>query len=208
MQIFDTFKRATNTVVGLVNRAGVNNNRAVAALAPQEVQANFLAATHRCANRDFVIGSLSEASVLFSRSRFLTLARGVGLADGEKSDIVLFDIKSNRIINHGGEPQNLGLHRLIYTHSSFESVLLCHPKYSIRNLAKKQELDFSLLPSVESKIGQVVTCELGDLEKSVSNHTVIFVRDVGVLSLGNTLDQALERIELLEWICWQNLFDE
>ncbi len=206
--MFETFKRATNSIVGLVNRAGINNNRAVTALASQETQLNFLGATHRCANRDFVLGSLSEASVLLNKSRFLTLAGGISLADAEKSDIVVFDVKSKNFINNVQGPQNLDLHRLVYTHSSSEAVLLCHPKLSIRHLEKNRSLDFSLLPSLESRIGPISACDVRDLVDFVSDHTVIFVREVGILSLGATLDQSLERIEFLEWICWQNQLDE
>ncbi len=202
--MFDSFKRATISIVNLVNRVGTNSNRAVSVLATQEAQLNFLAAAHRCANRDFVLGSLSEASVLLNKSRFLTLARGVGLADGEKSNIVLFDLKNKNIINQGEGPQNLDLHRIAYTHSGFEAMLICHPKYAIHHFVENLALDFSLLPILESRIGPVAVCEVSDLANFVSDHTMIFVRDVGIISLGETLDQSLERVEFLEWICWQN----
>lgn len=202
--MFDSFKRATNAIVSLVNRAEANNNRAVATLVPQGVIFHFLSVVNHCANRNFVLRSLSEASVLLSKSRFLTLARNVSFADAEKSDIIIFDLKSKNIINHVNCPQNLDLHRLVYTHSSFEAVLLCHPKYAMHHFVENKALDFSLLPILESKIGPVAICDVQDLVDFVSDHTVIFVRNIGILSLGETLDQSYERIELLEWICWQN----
>ncbi len=83
--MLESFKRATNAVVSLVNRAGVNNSRAVSALAPQEERLSFLAAVHRCASLGFSLGSLSEASLRISKTRFLTLPDCLSFPQADKT---------------------------------------------------------------------------------------------------------------------------
>lgn len=202
--MLESFKRATNAVVNLVNRAGVNNSRAVSALAAQEERLSFLAAVHRCASLGFSLGTLSEASLRISKTRFLTLPNGLSFPQADKNDVAVYDLNANSFINRVESPLNLEIHKLIYKSSAHKATLLCHPKWAFRLFSRGADLDYSSFPILESKIGQLAVSKVEDLEQLISTHTVFFIPNIGILSLGETLDQALERIELLEWISWQN----
>lgn len=202
--MLESFKRVTNAVVGLVNRAGVNNSRAVAALAPQEERISFLSSVRRCGSQGFSLGSLSEASLRITKTRFLTIPKGLIFSLADKKDVVVYDLNADAFVSQVEAPTNLEIHKLVYRSTNHKALLLCHPKWTFRLFSGGRNLDYSSFPALENMIGEVEVGEVEALVQLLSTHSLIFIRNIGLLSLGETLDQALERVELLEWICWQN----
>lgn len=202
--MFESFKRGTNAIVKFVNRAGVNSNRAVAALAPQEERLCFLSSVRFCASQGYSLSPFSEASQRLNKTRFLTLPKGMSFRQADKKDVAIYDLNADAFINPVVAPQNLEIHKLVYRNTENKAVLLFHPKWAFLHFARKRDLDFSVFPALEKQIGSYAVCKAEDLPRFLPTCALVFINNIGALSMGETLAQALERIELLEWICWQN----
>ena len=203
--MFESYKRATNAIVSLVNRTGASGNRAVATLASKEVQEKFLNAARRCATYGLALGAYSELSLRLNKTHFLTLKQGTPLAEARSDDLVILNVTPTGEDMPQFSPSNVVLHQLVYAATAQNAVLFCHPRYASLVLSSGSMPDFACLPGLEALAGTVTLCALSNLEASLGDTQQLYLRDLGLLSLGSTPYQALERATYLEWICWQNL---
>jgi ribulose-5-phosphate 4-epimerase/fuculose-1-phosphate aldolase len=202
--MLEPYKRVTNAIVGLVNRAEGGNTRAVATLASKQVQNAFLQAAQRCARSGFVLGTLSEASLRLTRSRYLTLAGGTSLTEAGVEDIAILELKGGAALNGVTPPLHPEIHSLVYSRTEHDALFLCQPAYAMFWLTSGRALDFSILPALERQVGRISICQQPDLEGALPASDLVLIIGQGVLSLGRSLDDALDRVEALEWICRQN----
>lgn len=203
--MFESYKRATNAIVSFVNRAGLGNKRAATVLVSVEVKKRFLGAVHHLGQRSLVLGSFSEISTRVGNSWMLAVGAGSSFTDAQEEDLAILDLKTDTEYTDVPAPRHVSIHKLVYSETQHQVVLLSHPRYAIQLLNQHLQPDFSTLPAAQELIGQFTTCSLENLSTALHASNIILVEGIGLLSLGTGLQQVVDRVEALDWISWMSM---
>ena len=147
---------------------------------------------------------------------------GVRKYDIDEDDILKLNLFNNTVIENYGDLKPSGeivLHNLIlkdqnYIHQDL-CVIHCHPPHIlafIGMLKSNRELNYirEVFPEIDQriKIGKNVdyiearTDKLGlSTYKNIKNNSIVALKRHGVVSIGETFQDAMENIETLEYYC-------
>jgi ribulose-5-phosphate 4-epimerase/fuculose-1-phosphate aldolase len=203
--LLKSYQKITHSLVSWINRFRPTSRGSFNALAPRGVQEEFKQALQYAGTKPFVLDPLAEASLRYADAYILSTKSEMHFLAAKKEDIGIFLLKKDYSVNNIDPPVHFEWHKRIYRSSIARAILLCHPQQTILLWKQGIPLDFSVFPSIEHKICDFSIYQEAEFDEQVREHGLIFVPDVGLFSYADDLIQAVQQVELLEWICSVNL---
>lgn len=206
MSILTAYKNITLAIVNLVNEPRgytYNQYRNKILLKPAQQQ-QFIDTAKMVADRHLALGTLGELSWRLSPHQLVINAQGSHLAYLTETDLVT----CSTLPGKPGEAAapHLNWHRLIYRETPAESVLFCHPPYTL-TLANAAKLPLQeIAPEIGAVIGGVNLIKSSDLTEAnlaeaVQQNHVILAPQLGALVWGDSMVNVLVRADALEFVC-------
>ncbi len=199
------YKKLTLAIVNLVNAPRgytYNQYRNKKLLKPAQ-QKQFIDTAKMVADHHLALGTLGELSLRLSPHQLVINAQDSHLAHLTETDLVT----CSTLPGKPGEAAapHLNWHRLIYRETPAEGVLFCHPPYAL-TLANVTKLPFQeIAPEIWAVIGGVNLIKPSylteaNLAEAVQQNHAILVPQLGALVWGNSMANALARVDALEFV--------
>jgi L-fuculose-phosphate aldolase len=179
----------------------VNNTR--------KIQARELAeCCHQLYQRDLIGSTEGNVSVRLSDDSILITPAGINKAKVAPADMVRLAIEG-RILSGKHQPSSeYQLHLEIYKRRpEIKAICHAHPIYATAFAVAGKPLDQLILPEIIASIGLIPVSEYGipgtaDLARKIGklamNFNSILIKNHGVVTMGENLDEAYNRMELTE----------
>jgi ribulose-5-phosphate 4-epimerase/fuculose-1-phosphate aldolase len=205
MSILTAYKNITLAIVNLVNtpRGSTYNQYRNKILLKPAQQQQFIETAKMVADHHLALGALGELSLRVSPQQLVINAQGSHLAYLTETDLVTCSTLPGKPAEAAAP--HLNWHRLIYRETPAESVLFCHPPYSL-TLANTAKLPLQeTAPEIEAVIGGVNLIKPSYLTEAhlaevVQQNHVILVPQLGALIWGNSMVNVLVRADALEFV--------
>ena len=206
MSILTAYKNITLAIVNLVNAPRgytYNQYRNKILLKPAQQQ-QFIDTAKMVADHHLALGTLGELSLRLSPHQLVINAQSSHLAYLTETDLVI----CSTLPGKPGElaAPHLNWHRLIYRETPAESVLFCHPPYTL-TLANAAKLPLQeIAPEIGAVIGGANLIKPSylteaNLAEAVQQNHVVLAPQLGALVWGDSMVNALTRADALEFVC-------
>jgi L-fuculose-phosphate aldolase len=173
-----------------------------------EIKRHLVRVCHRIDQREYVGGRDGNVSVRVSETTILVTPAGVRKGDVDVDGLVLVDREGRGIEGRGRASSELGMHLRIYDlRPDVRSVVHAHPPVATGFAAAGVELSDCVLPEVIVGLGRVPiaryatpgTPELStSLDPVIADHDAYLLENHGVVTVGETVDEAHQRMETVE----------
>ena len=176
-------------------------------IAPTE-RAQVAAACLRLAEQGLLIGTAGNASLRFGDLVAIT-ATGAVLAEVCADDVTVVDLAGTVVAGRYGPTSELGLHIDIYRTYATQAIVHTHAPKSTAIACVLDELPVihyqQLLLGGSTKVAPFHpfgTAELADaVREALRGRQSALLANHGAVTLGASMDQAVESALLLEWAC-------
>jgi L-fuculose-phosphate aldolase len=135
---------------------------------------------------------------------------GSGLQKGflKESDLAVIDSEGNKISGERHPSSEKAMHLFVY--KSRPDIMACchaHPPYSTAYSIAGRPLPSNILPEVIISVGDIALTDYAppgteavprSLEKYIHTHEAFILRNHGVLTIGRTMEEAYNRMEIVE----------
>ncbi len=159
--------------------------------------------------RGYIAARDGNVSVRIGERRILVTPSGARKGFMKPEDMVLCDLDGAPVKGERGRPSSeTMMHTLIYAHRpEVNAVVHAHPPCAIAHTIAGVGLDQPLMPEVFCELGEIVTIpyttpttrEVPDaLREHLSCRVALIMARHGSITLGDTLAQAYDRLEILE----------
>jgi L-fuculose-phosphate aldolase len=176
---------------------------------PHKIQANYLAEyCHRLYDRDLIGATEGNLSARLSDNNVLITPAGINKAKVSQSNMVRITMDGEIISGKAKPSSEYRLHLEIYKRRpEIEAICHAHPIYATSFAVAGKPLDKVLLPEIVAAIGLIPVSEYGipgtaDLARKVGmlakDFNSILIKNHGVVTLGENLEEAYNRMELTE----------
>lgn len=203
--MYDTYKRITNSLVNWISHVRSGGRGFNESLVSRAIQSRFLESIIYGASKSFVLDSLAEMSIRYSPSNILTVGSNVILQNITADDLSVHSVNKEIIIKGSAYPNHINLHKQIYTNSDSKAVLLCHPHNVFVLYHKKKTPDFSTFPEALQMAGGFSVTSPNDFSTEIKNNQLLFIPEIGLFSHAHDLVDAINQVEVFEWLCSINL---
>ena len=159
-------------------------------------------------DRGFVAASDGNLSVRLDSGRLLVTPTGMSKGMMRTSDLVTVDTEGRRVAGRRDVTSELGMHLLIYRlRPDVKAIVHAHPATATGFAASGMDLTQPLVCEVVIGLGSIPlarygtpgTTELADaLAPLVPQYNAILMANHGVVTYGDTLEQAYMRMETVE----------
>jgi L-fuculose-phosphate aldolase len=175
---------------------------------PETLTDQIISAGKWLADRKMVAGADGNISVRLGPDRLLITPSGFAL-DRLTPDNLVTVGADGEVLGGSGKPSSeLAAHLFFYRkRPAIGAVVHSHPPYATAFAAAGVELDWRVLPEMVVWVGPVAltkyaapgTSEVpATLEPFIVDHHAFLLRNHGLITVGRTLDQALQRHEIIE----------
>ena len=178
---------------------------------------------NECYNRQWI--SAKDGNISFkpaNKGYYYITPGGIRKNNLKETDILQLDLYSNRILENYSNRKPSGeiiLHNLLLKDNIYHNqnlcVIHCHPPYILAFvglLKTNNELNLirKVFPEIDAniKIGKNVeyiearTKKLGQtVYNNLLNNSIVALKRHGVVSIGETFEEAIENIETIEYYC-------
>ncbi|WP_433733853.1 class II aldolase/adducin family protein [Nocardia sp. CA-129566] len=176
-------------------------------IAPTE-RAQVVAACLRLAEHGLLVGTAGNASLRFGDLVAIT-ATGVVLAEATVDDVTVVDLTGTVVAGRYAPTSELGLHLDIYRTYNTQAIVHTHAPKATAIACVLDELPVihyqQLLLGGSTRVAQFHpfgTVELADaVREALRGKQSALMANHGAVTLGGSLDQAVESALLLEWAC-------
>jgi L-fuculose-phosphate aldolase len=160
----------------------------------------------RAYNRFLITSAAGAASARLDEQRFLITPSGLDRASLEVEDIVLID--DDRRAAGQPPPRSVELHRAIYDrHPHIQALITAQPPHATAFAISGMEFDSHTIPESYILLRDVPRLPFGPqytapeqvAERISSQVPVLLIQNEGVLTTGDSLLQAFDRLEVLEY---------
>ncbi|MEQ9501934.1 MAG: class II aldolase/adducin family protein [Deltaproteobacteria bacterium] len=159
--------------------------------------------------RGYIAARDGNVSVRIGDKRMLVTPSGARKGFMKPDDMVLCDLDGNPVRGERGRPSSeTMMHTLIYAERpEVNAVVHAHPPCAIAHTIAGVGLDQPLMPEVLCELGEIVTVpyttpttrEVPDrLREYLTCRVALIMERHGSITLGETLGQAYDRLEILE----------
>jgi L-fuculose-phosphate aldolase len=173
------------------------------------LRAQLVETSRRLHAMGWVANHDGNASVRLTGDRFLITATAISKADVDDASLLVVDAKGNVLEGRRKPFSELDLHLAAYAaRPDVQAVLHAHPPYATATGLVGQALDCPTMPEVVVSLGPVIPCALRTMPKSeagtqqlaqlVAEHDALLLSGNGALTVGDELNQAFLRMELVE----------
>ncbi|HOJ01457.1 MAG TPA: class II aldolase/adducin family protein [Anaerolineaceae bacterium] len=196
-------QRAMWKVVDLVNSPRKTQKITRSAVASRVIFERYLAAARVVDAKRFCAGSLAEMSMRVGGGKLMINAPDIpfGLLDVEA--LLFTGIEQQPHDQELMLPKHTAWHQQIYRYSAATTVLLCQPHFLMVLTNRNQLPPKGILSDADALIERVklIPASYIDGEWVEDSNEIWLVPSVGVLSAGQTLEQNIDRVEILESVC-------
>ncbi len=199
--MFETYKKITNSLVNWISHVRSGSRGYNRSIVPRAIQSKFLESIKYGASKPFVLDSLVEMSIRYSPSNILTVGSDVILQNITADDLSVQLLKKATIITGSPSLNHIDFHKQIYFNSVSKAVLLCHPQNVFVLYHKKISPDFSIFPDSMQITGGFSVTSPDDFSAEIKNHHLLLIPEIGLFSHANELVDAINQVEVFEWIC-------
>lgn len=172
----------------------------------RKLRKEMCALIHRAYDQGLFTSTQGTFSVRLSKDSFLITPYGVDRKYIEPEDIVRIDYNWREA---GKAPsRSVGLHKLIYDeHPEINAITVAHPKHVMAFGVTHTKIDSRTIPESYIAMRDIATVPFGTnitepekISKLLSSHSpVVLVENDSVISTGNTLINAFDRLEVAEF---------
>lgn len=203
--ILTAYKNITLAIVNMVNapRGATYSQYLQKILLKPAQQKQFIDTAKMITARGLALGALGELSVRLTAQQLVITDPKSHLAHLSENDLVACSIIPGK--PDGVAASHLDWHRLIYRETPAESVLFCHPPYTLI-LANAAKLPLQeVIPEIGETIGGISLIKAPDLSEvnlaeAVRQSHAILLPQQGVLVWGHSMVDVLNRVEALEFV--------
>lgn len=150
-------------------------------------------------------------SVKLGEDRFLITPSGVCKDELTEDMLVLIDERGNALDGKGRASSECRVHLYCYTHRpDVMAVCHAHAPFSVAYASVDRNLDRYFLPDQVYYLGAVPRCEYRlagtqaiaeSMAPYIAQHSALLLGNHGAVTMGNDLDDAWGRMEMLEQLC-------
>jgi ribulose-5-phosphate 4-epimerase/fuculose-1-phosphate aldolase len=201
--MFKDFQQLTIKIVNLVNSPRKTQRIIRNTTVPRMILKNFVEIIRLMETRQIFLGSLSEISIRTSGGKMLVTPKDLPTSRISEESLLSTAINPDTAVSIPDLPEHIDWHRLIYSKSEANAIVLCQPVFSCI-LAERMQTPNKTVLAEAGKIIDLVRCvkmEEVQLDQKVENECILLIRSIGVLAWGKELDSVLSRIETVERIC-------
>jgi L-fuculose-phosphate aldolase len=158
--------------------------------------------------RGLVAGTSGNLSARIGADRILATPAGRAKGRLEPSDLVVVDPSGARVAGHLEPSSELKVHLAAYRQrSDVDAVVHAHPRTVVAMSLAGQRLAPALNPEKLAAIGPLAdvgyeppgsAALAARLERALGDHNALVMQHHGALTLGRDLEQAFNRLEMLE----------
>jgi ribulose-5-phosphate 4-epimerase/fuculose-1-phosphate aldolase len=200
----ESLNRRILRVVELVNQWRPLGSRTRDAIAPNKLREALRHAALLVAERGLVAGTLGEISMRLSGGKFLLTAKGTWFPQLSDDDLLVVSISGDWTSERSKMTPHAEWHREIYRSTEANAILLGQPVSTTLLAAEGLLPDDRLLIDAYEVLGEVclgdpINVEIAkDLDTDVG---ILLLPGKGVLAWGDSVDQVISAVELLERWC-------
>jgi ribulose-5-phosphate 4-epimerase/fuculose-1-phosphate aldolase len=167
------------------------------------------------ADRGLTAGTLAEASRRLDEEKFIITALGCWAANINEEDLKIASTNDRWVVDQETMPRHAAWHRLLYRETAAGAVLLSQPAAALVIAARRLSPAPELLADAAADIGEIsifepgaweeLAQEIGEdettLKQIISERHALLLSGSGLLTWGETLEQAVARAEAVERWC-------
>lgn len=198
--MFKQFQQLTWKVVDLVNSPQKTQRITRNAIVSRVILKEFIETAMMMDRKGFFAGSFGEISLRTNGGKFLITPRDMSICRINEETIRIAAIEKESDAANENLPLHNQWHREIYRNSNANAVVLCQPPFAtvLANKMQKPAQDLlvdakKLLDSTDFVIPEDVA-----LKNKLDEEYTLFIQSIGILVWGKSLDDLLNRIEILE----------
>jgi len=173
-----------------------------------ELREGIVEIGRRMYEKGFVAGTSGNISCRLPGSRFLITPSGKAKGRLRSEDMVVIDEDGSAISGPGVPSSEFRLHTYIYSlRDDAGAVVHAHPVFCTAFASAGKPLTASILPEIMLSVGDIPLAEYGtpstselphSLENLAKNNDAILLRNHGVVVVGNDLEDAFNKLEMVE----------
>nr|MBN2278164.1 class II aldolase/adducin family protein [candidate division Zixibacteria bacterium] len=158
--------------------------------------------------KGLVAGCDGNLSLRVEENRILVTPSGFSKGRLSENDLVLVDL-DGRPVNGTGKPSSeTAMHLFVYeSRPDINACCHAHPVYATAFAVIGKELPWDILPEVVLTVGHIPLTNFAppgtdavprSLEPYIADHEAFLLKSHGVLTLGKTMETAINRMETVE----------
>jgi L-fuculose-phosphate aldolase len=158
--------------------------------------------------KGYVVATDGNLTARLDDGRVLATPTGMSKGSMEPGDLVVVDLQGQRLAGHRSVSTEIGMHMMIYRlRPDVKGIVHAHPVTATGYAAAGIELNHALLSEVVACLGSVPlaqyatpgTAELAaSIEPLVPRHDAILMANHGVVTYGDSLQNAYMKMERVE----------
>jgi L-fuculose-phosphate aldolase len=159
-------------------------------------------------SRGLVAGTEGNISVRLDDDRVLITRSDIAKGQLSPEDMLLVDINGKRLQGQHAPSSEMAMHLFVYRNRrEITACVHAHPPYATSFSVAGISLADNILPEVVVAIGGIPLTDYAppgtdsvpkSLEPFIEKNNAFLLRNHGVLTIGRTLDEAYNRLEMLE----------
>lgn len=158
--------------------------------------------------RGLIVGTDGNISARIDAEHVAITRSGVCKGRLSKNDIIVIDMGGNYNSDHGTPSSEANMHTFLYKkRPEINACVHAHPPYATAFAVAGIPLDQPVLPEVLLFVGSIALTEFAfpgttdvarSLESTVADHNAFLLKNHGLVTVGDSLDEAYFRLETIE----------
>lgn len=194
------FQKITWSVVNFVNPPTKTQRITRDTTALRVILKEFVEAALIMDNKGFFAGTLGEVSLRTSGGKFIITPKEIPISRLNEESLLSESIKKEIDSKNEDLPFHVQWHRAIYNNSDANAVVLCQLPWITVLANRMQKPEPDILVDANRLLAYVDIAELEDieLEDTLNEKHSLFIRSIGLLAWGQSMNDLIDRIEILE----------
>lgn len=172
------------------------------------LKSEMIVAGKRLLDRGYIAGSDGNLSVRLDQNRVLVTPSGFPKGNLQPEQLVV--VSTDGILLEGNQKPSseLGMHLAVYrARSDVNACIHSHPPFATAFAVAGEPLPDNILPEVALFVGPIAltdyappgTDAVGEsLQPYISNHSAFILKNHGLLTIGNSIEESINRHETVE----------
>ncbi|MCX6826330.1 MAG: class II aldolase/adducin family protein [candidate division Zixibacteria bacterium] len=155
-----------------------------------------------------VAGAQGNLSIRLKDGNILITPAGASKGFLKEENLIVVSLKGKKITGRGEASSELLMHLAVYKHRpEIEACCHAHPPFATAFSAVGRNLPSHILPEVIVVIGEIPLAKYAppgtsavpqSIKKLLPNHNAFILQNHGVLTIGRTIEEAYNQMEIVE----------
>jgi len=175
---------------------------------PKELGHQIIEVGQRLQRRGYLAGTDGNLSVRIDPDRILITAAGKAKGRLQPTDLVVVDIDGRKLEGEFNPTTEMAMHLAVFrARPDINACVHTHPPYATSFAVAGMPLPEDILPEVVVFVGPIANCTYAppgteavpnSLVPSLATHNAFLLRNHGLLTIGQTMEEASNRHETVE----------